>query len=83
MERRADSLVITAIALLSEMIGNDMHMRSITQGRAEYSIEFAGYEAAPRTGDSGADEAGVTANRPKGPKAGNGFAAADLDPGSE
>jgi elongation factor G len=82
-EHRAGSLVITAIAPLAEMIGYAMDMRSITQGRAEYSMHFAYYEAAPCTGDSGADEAGATASGPKGPKAGSGFAAAKLDPKSE
>jgi elongation factor G len=83
MEHRAGSQVITAIAPLAEMLGYATHLRSITQGRAEYSMHFAHYEAAPRTGESGADEAGVTGNRPKGPKAGSGFAAAKLDAESE
>jgi elongation factor G len=83
MEHRAGSQVITAIAPLAEMLGYATHLRSITQGRAEYSMHFAHYEAAPRTGESGADEAGVTANRPKGPKAGSGFAAAELEAESQ
>jgi elongation factor G len=83
MEHRAGSQVIAAIVPLAEILGYAMHMRSIAQGRAEYSLHFVHYEAAPHTGESGADEAGVTANRPKGPKAGSGFAAAKLDPESE
>jgi elongation factor G len=83
MESRAGSQVITAIVPLAEMLGYATHMRLSTQGRFEYSMHFAHYEAAPRTGESGADEAGVTANRPKRPKAGSGFAAAKLDAESE
>jgi elongation factor G len=67
MEHRAGSQVITAVAPLAEMLGYATQMHSITQGQAEYSMQFDHYEAAPRTGESGADEAGVTANRPKGP----------------
>lgn len=48
-------------------------------GSAGYSMRFAHYEAPPRYGESGADEAGVTANRPKCPKAVSGFAAAKLE----
>ena len=83
MERRAGSQVIKAIVPLSEMFGYAMHMRSSTQGRAEYSMHFARYEVAPATGESGGDEAGVTANKPKAPKAGSGFAAGKLDAESE
>jgi elongation factor G len=79
MEHRAGSQVITAVAPLAEMLGYATQIRSMTQGRAEYSMQFANYEAAPRTGDSGADEAGVIANTPKGPKTRSGFAAAKLD----
>jgi elongation factor G len=79
MEHRAGSQVITAVAPLAEMLGYATQIRSMTQGRAEYSMQFANYEAAPRTGDSGADEAGVIAHTPKGPKTRSGFAAAKLD----
>jgi len=83
MEHRAGLQLITAIAPLAEMLGYATHMRSITEGRAECSMHFAHYQATPRTGESGAEEAGVTANRPKGPTAGSGFAAAKLDAESE
>ncbi len=84
MEHRAGSQVIKAIVPLAEMFGYATHMRSITQGRrAEYSMCFARYEAGPRGGESGAEAAGVPANKPKGPTARNGFAAADLDVESE
>jgi elongation factor G len=79
MEHRAGSQVIKAIVPLVEMFGYATHMRSITQGRAEYSMRFARYEAAPRGGESGAEAAGVLANKPKGPTARSGFAAAGLD----
>ena len=41
MEHRAGSQVIKAIVPLSEMFGYATHMRSSTQGRAEYSMHFA------------------------------------------
>jgi elongation factor G len=44
MEHRAGSQVIKA-----EMFGYATHMRSSTQGRAEYSMHFARYEEAPRS----------------------------------
>jgi elongation factor G len=49
MEHRAGSQVIKAIVPLSEMFGYATHMRSSTQGRAEYSMHFARYEEAPRS----------------------------------
>jgi translation elongation factor EF-G len=79
MEHRAGSQVIEAIVPLSETFGYATHMRWSTRGRAEYSMHFVRYEVAPPTGESGGDEAGVTANKPKVPKAGSGFAAAKLD----
>src|ERR1700729_2359346 len=48
MENRAGSQVIKAIVPLAEMFGYATHMRSSTQGRAEYSMHFARYEEAPR-----------------------------------
>ena len=49
MEHRAGSQVIKSIVPLSEMFGYATHMRSSTQGRAEYSMHFARYEEAPRS----------------------------------
>lgn len=83
MEIRAGSLVISAIVPLVELIGYATYMRSSTRGRASYSINFARYEEAPHSGDSGAEEAGVVANRPKGPTEGRGRAAAKWDSESE
>src|SRR5438874_28162 len=48
MEHRAGSQVIKAIVPLAEMFGYATHMRSSTQGRAEYSMHFARYEEVPR-----------------------------------
>ncbi len=49
MEHRAGSQVIKSIVPLAEMFGYATHMRSSTQGRAEYSMHFARYEEAPRS----------------------------------
>jgi elongation factor G len=62
MEHRAGSQVIKAIVPLAEMFGYATHMRSSTQGRAEYSMHVARYEEVPR---SAADE---IIGRSQGPK---------------
>jgi elongation factor G len=49
MEHRAGSQVIKAHVPLSEMFGYATNMRSLTQGRATYSMHFARYEEAPRS----------------------------------
>ncbi len=49
MEHRAGSQVIKAFVPLSEMFGYATQMRSLTQGRATYSMHFARYEEAPRS----------------------------------
>ena len=66
MEHRAGLQVIKALVPLAEMLGygNDI--------RGYRSIQFARYEAAPRRDWLGGDGAGVTANKPAGPKAGSG-----------
>lgn len=83
IEPRADSVVIHAIAPLRELLGYALHLRSITQGRSSSFMHFARYEASPDNGEPGADEIGATANKPKGPKPKNGFAAAKPDELSE
>jgi elongation factor G len=83
MEARAGSLVISAFVPLAELIGYATHMRSETKGRASCSINFVCYEELRHVGDSGAEEAGVVANRPKGPTVGRGHAAAKPDSESE
>lgn len=79
MEHRAGSQVIHATVPMATMIGGEQHMRSITQGRAKCSISFARYEEVPRRDESEGERSGVTANKPKRPKAGTGFAAAQWD----
>jgi elongation factor G len=78
MECRGASQLIRATVPLATMIGYAQHMRSITRW-AHYSMNWARYEEIPPGGESGGDEAGVTANKPKRPKGGSGFAAAKWD----
>jgi elongation factor G len=82
MESRAGSQLIRATVPLAAMIGYANHMCSLTQGRAEYCMNFSRYEGIPRHGESGGDEAGVAARKPRGPSAGGGFASAQWDEGS-
>jgi elongation factor G len=49
MTARSNSQVITARVPLSEMFGYATDLRSKTQGRANYTMQFAGYEEVPRT----------------------------------
>ncbi|HXH84101.1 MAG TPA: elongation factor G, partial [Candidatus Tectomicrobia bacterium] len=48
MTRRGDAQVIAASVPLSEMFGYSTTLRSLTQGRAVYSMEFSHYEEVPR-----------------------------------
>ena len=48
MEARANAQVIKAKVPLSEMFGYANQMRSMSQGRATYSMQFEAYEAAPK-----------------------------------
>jgi len=48
MEHAAGSQVVKAIVPLKEMFGYVNDIRSSTQGRASYSMQFAHYEEAPR-----------------------------------
>ena len=77
MEHRAGLQVIKALVPLAEMLGygNDI--------RGYRSIQFARYEAAPRRDWLDGDGAGVTANKPVGPKAGSGSASVRLYPEME
>ncbi|MCA9349601.1 elongation factor G, partial [Candidatus Saccharibacteria bacterium] len=47
MEDRGNAKIITAFVPLSEMFGYATKLRSITQGRASYSMEFDHYQAVP------------------------------------
>jgi elongation factor G len=46
-ESRGNATVIKAKVPLSEMFGYATDVRSMTQGRASYSMQFGAYEAAP------------------------------------
>jgi elongation factor G len=46
-ERRGNALAVTARAPLSEMFGYATDLRSNTQGRATYTMQFDGYEEVP------------------------------------
>jgi elongation factor G len=48
MEARGSTQVITCKVPLSEMFGYATDLRSLTQGRASYSMQFAAYEQAPK-----------------------------------
>jgi elongation factor G len=49
MTQRADAQVIRALVPLAEMFGYATSMRSMTQGRAIYSMEFSHYEEVPKS----------------------------------
>lgn len=49
MTQRADAQVIRAIVPLSEMFGYATSMRSMTQGRAIYNMEFSHYAEVPKS----------------------------------
>jgi elongation factor G len=53
MEPRAGTQVITAKAPLAEMFGYATDLRSMTQGRANYSMHFSHYEEAPKSVSEG------------------------------
>ena len=48
MEPRGNAQVITARVPLSEMFGYATSMRSLSQGRANYSMQFLRYEEVPK-----------------------------------
>jgi len=49
MTNRGDAQVISATVPLSEMFGYATTLRSVTQGRAIYSMEFAKYVEVPNS----------------------------------
>ena len=49
MNPRKDAQVIKAMVPLSEMFGYATELRSMTQGRALYTMQFAYYEATPKS----------------------------------
>jgi len=73
VKHRGAFVIYYAIVPLAELL------RSSARGRPDYPMRFAGYEPAPPGGLDGSDGAGVTANKPEGPRAGRGFAYAELE----
>lgn len=49
MSQRNDAQVIKSLVPLSEMFGYATQLRSMTQGRAIYSMQFSHYDEAPRS----------------------------------
>jgi elongation factor G len=49
MTQRADAQIITARVPLAQMFGYATSLRSLTQGRAVYTMQFACYEQAPKS----------------------------------
>jgi elongation factor G len=49
IDSRPGTQVITSMVPLSEMFGYSTDMRSMTQGRATYTMHFHRYEEAPRS----------------------------------
>ena len=49
MDQRQDARVVKALVPLSEMFGYSTDMRSLTQGRAIYTMQFESYEPAPKS----------------------------------
>ena len=49
MTQRGEAQVIASSVPLSEMFGYSTKLRSMTQGRAVYSMEFAHYEEVPKS----------------------------------
>jgi elongation factor G len=79
IETRAGSVVIHAAAPLAELLGYASHLRTMTQGRSSYDMQFARYEVATDSGGTTPDEIGVPANKPTRPRPRSGFAAAKPD----
>jgi translation elongation factor EF-G len=73
MVHEAGLEVIHAIVPLSEML------RSSRYGRPACIMRFARYEQAPHRQEPGPNGPGVTANKPRYPKAGNGSTALPFD----
>jgi elongation factor G len=49
MDQRGEAQVINAMVPLSEMFGYSTTLRSMSQGRAVYSMQFAQYEEVPKS----------------------------------
>jgi elongation factor G len=77
IEHQAGSHLIKAIVPLSQLLG------SRSRARAEYPMEFVGYEEVPHRGGSDGTEPGVPAILPKVPHLGRGSIARHLEPEDE
>jgi len=53
MEPRANTQTVRALVPLAEMFGYATDLRSATQGRASYSMEFAHYQPVPKAVETG------------------------------
>jgi elongation factor G len=76
MEQREGKVAIFAFVPVAEMIGYPTDLRSMTQGRCQYSATFSKYEQASGLPPAGDDRIGVTANKPWKPKPKRGTEAA-------
>jgi elongation factor G len=77
MEHVDGSQRIKALVPLAELLGYRKDLRG------SHSIHFSRYEATPRRDWFGGDGAGITANKPVGPRAGSGSASVRLYPEAE
>ena len=67
MEQRANAQVMRAHVPLAEMFGYATDLRSATQGRASYTMQFSHYEPVPDEHRAGSHRAGrLTALPPEG-----------------
>jgi elongation factor G len=79
MEMIGGAQAIKATVPLSSMFGYATAMRGLTQGRANFSMEFKQYEACPTRWDFGGDESDAGAAVPRGPRPRGGQFGADLE----
>jgi elongation factor G len=77
IEHRGGKTMIRATVPLATTIGYGKYLRSVVQRGAGFDTNFVGYEVLPPSDGLGGDEAGVTANKPRRPKAGSGTARAE------
>jgi elongation factor G len=49
MDTRGNARVVTALAPLAEMFGYSTGLRSLSQGRANYTMQFHSYQQVPKS----------------------------------
>ena len=49
MTQRGDAQVVAADVPLAEMFGYSTNLRSMTQGRGNYTMQFAAYDVVPKS----------------------------------